>query len=91
MSEAHLVEPDLTLRQFVQVLSSELALECRDPNPYELLVEHWGLDAVQVFRIVAIVERLAGASGCSHPSPVNLLSAVDAYDLYVDLLQARDS
>lgn len=68
--------------EFVRRVSSLLDVELEYPvNPYDSLYDDWGLDSLQAFQLIIIIESLAGLD--IPPDEIPLIYTVqDAFDYY---------
>lgn len=59
-------------------------------NPYDSLYEDWGLDSLQAFELIIIVESLAG-SLVPPASVPEIFTVQDAFDYYRSMLADSSS
>lgn len=55
-------------------------------NPYDNLYEDWGLDSLQVFQLIVIVEAMADVL-VPPPETPDLFTVREAYDYFTSLLK----
>ncbi len=81
----------LELGPFARRVAGLLEIEIEaDVNPYDHLVDDWGIDSLQVFQVLVIVEAMAGAM-VPPPEVPDLQTVGDAYDYYRALLVTIDA
>jgi acyl carrier protein len=84
---ARLVVIEVTLESFARELATLLRLDVGDKfDPEAGLFDDWGLDSLQAFEMIIIVESMAG---CLVPPAVipELLTVGDAYGYYLALVE----
>jgi acyl carrier protein len=81
----------LTLEDFALRLQRGLGIElAAPPTPYDGLFDVWGLDSLQAFQMIIVVEDMAG---CLVPPPEipTMLVVGDAYEYYRSLVGSDDT